>query len=290
MRIAYLILIHKGFELFKRMFKAIYHPDNIYLIHVDRKSSRGFWDEVVRFVAPYSNTGFMERDNCVWAGYSQVAVQLSGIRQLIESGGKWDFFINMSGQDFPLQTQEEIMSYLEGNKGKNFLHIIDQRKDWPRSLRRIKYMCFEIKTPFLSGILRTPIRRPYLKGVRPYAGSEWFILNCAFCKYLISNPGLKKFTDFYKYTSTPDESFFQTVIMNSEFRSSVIPDNKRVIVWEGGNNPRIFRITDLEFLLKRAQKVFFARKFDLSIDGEIVDELERYLSSRSNTTNSKLSK
>ena len=34
--IAYFILVHRFPEQFKRLFKALYHPENHYLIHLDK--------------------------------------------------------------------------------------------------------------------------------------------------------------------------------------------------------------------------------------------------------------
>lgn len=36
--IAYLILVHRYPDQFKRLFRAIYHDSNHYLIHVDKRS------------------------------------------------------------------------------------------------------------------------------------------------------------------------------------------------------------------------------------------------------------
>ena len=38
--IAYFILVHRFPEQFKRLFKAIYHPENHYLIHIDLKADQ----------------------------------------------------------------------------------------------------------------------------------------------------------------------------------------------------------------------------------------------------------
>ncbi len=40
--VAYLILVHRFPEQFKRLFKAIYHPQNHYLIHIDLKAAQVF--------------------------------------------------------------------------------------------------------------------------------------------------------------------------------------------------------------------------------------------------------
>ncbi|MEI8632708.1 beta-1,6-N-acetylglucosaminyltransferase [Vibrio sp. PP-XX7] len=47
--IAYLILVHRYPEQFKRLFHAIYHPLNHYLIHVDKTSGTEILDDISLF-------------------------------------------------------------------------------------------------------------------------------------------------------------------------------------------------------------------------------------------------
>jgi hypothetical protein len=71
----------------------------------------------------------------------------------------------------------------------------------------------------------------------------------------------------------PDESFFQTVIMNSPYRNSVINNDRRHIEWRRGpEHPRIWRHEDLNELL--SSNAFFARKFNADVDDRIIRALE----------------
>jgi len=48
-QIAYFVLAHRFPEQFKRLFKAIYHPENYYLIHLDKKTSLEIYDDIQDF-------------------------------------------------------------------------------------------------------------------------------------------------------------------------------------------------------------------------------------------------
>jgi len=48
-QIAYFIMVHRFPEQFKRLFKAIYHPENYYLIHLDKKTSLEIYDDIQDF-------------------------------------------------------------------------------------------------------------------------------------------------------------------------------------------------------------------------------------------------
>jgi hypothetical protein len=70
----------------------------------------------------------------------------------------------------------------------------------------------------------------------------------------------------------PDEIFFHTIILNSSFASNVVNDDLRCIDISEGRGPRIWRKSDLEILAQ--SKGLFARKFDTSVDREILDLIE----------------
>ena len=81
---------------------------------------------------------------------------------------------------------------------------------------------------------------------------------------------------FAKYTWAPDEYLVSTIIMNSSFRETVIPDNYRYLDWsKGGANPKILTIEDFE-VLKKTDKLL-ARKFDIKIDTSILDRIDEMI-------------
>lgn len=86
-------------------------------------------------------------------------------------------------------------------------------------------------------------------------------------KFIKSNDG--QYIKDFKYTACPDEYFFQIIIMNSEYKDSVVNNNLRYIDWsEGNNSPKIISIQDINQILKSDKLI--ARKFDIDIDKEIL--------------------
>ncbi len=252
-----------------RLFRAIYHPANYYLIHVDKRAGLGLKAEIRDFLASFSNVQLLESQNVFWGGYSMVDVELRGIKELLKISAKWDFFINLSGQDFPLKPQAFIQDFLSQNKGNDFIKIADQAKKRPETLNRIKNYFIESDKGF-SG---TPYKRPYLRGITPYIGGQWMILSRDRCEFISYSSEVEKFKSFYRHTLIPDEGFFQTVIMNTSYRGSIVNDDKRAIIWVPDGDiklrPKTFTVNDTKFLL--ASNAFFARKFDETVDSTIFD-------------------
>lgn len=66
--IAYLILVHRYPEQFKRMFKAIYHPLNHYLVHVDKNSGDALSEDIQHFLSNYPNARTLKPEKALWGG------------------------------------------------------------------------------------------------------------------------------------------------------------------------------------------------------------------------------
>ena len=272
--IAYFILVHRFPEQFKRLFKALYHPENHYLIHLDKKASIEIYDDIKDFLTDFPSTYILESENVVWGGYSMVQAELNGMNYLLKLNLEWDFFINLSGQDYPLKSQKIIREYLTKNKGNNFLKIADQLVVRPETMNRIENHFTETA----DGFSEITYKRAYLKDVVPYIGGQWMILTRQCCEFICNSGEAKKFEDYYKNTLIADESFFQTVLMNTSFDVVLINDDKRAIIWIPDGDiklrPKTFTEDDVKFLLEGNN--LFARKFDDNIDSNIIDNLELF--------------
>lgn len=228
-----------------------------------------------------------------------VSAELRGIEKLLKLDLKWDFYINLSGQDFPIKSSKVRNEFLKTNKGKDFMMISNQFNNRPNTMNRIENYFTESETGFTG----SPYERSYMPYTTPYIGGQWKILSRGCCEFITKSPLIGKFRDYYENTLIPDESFFQTVLMNTDGGGNIINDDKRAIIWipeigpelaskvftesettaliESGEiklRPKTLTIEDLPFLL--TSDALFARKFDEKIDGTILDELEKRVSDK----------
>jgi len=266
--IAYLILVHRLPGQFKRLFKALYDPSNFYLIHIDKKANQEIGEEISVFLQKYPNVHILKSKNVVWGGYSMVQAELDGIKYLLDMKMEWDYFINLSGQDYPLKSQKIIKEFLSKNNGKNYIKIIDQKKSRPETMNRIENYFEESE----NKISEETHKRDFMKGVIPYIGGQWMILTRSCCEFLCNSTEVKRFEDYYLNTLIADESFFQTVLMNTSFDGILVDDDKRAIIWIPDGDiklrPKTFTETDLDFL--QTGNPIFARKFDDNVDSKII--------------------
>jgi hypothetical protein len=114
-----------------------------------------------------------------------------------------------------------------------------------------------------------------MKDITPYIGGQWMILTRDCCSFICNSTEVKKFENYYKNTLIADESFFQTVLMNTKFEGILVDDDKRAIIWIPDGDiklrPKTFTESDYNFL--KSGNYLFARKFDDNVDNDIITKL-----------------
>ncbi|API57757.1 glycosyl transferase (plasmid) [Rhizobium leguminosarum] len=273
--IGYLILVHRFPEQFKRLFKAIYDPRNSYVVHVDKNSGETLDADIRDFLQPYPNAEVMEGHAAVWGGYSLVDAELRGMQHLLTMDGNWSHFINLSGQDFPLKTQAQIMAHLRAHPNREYIKVLDQNKIRPDTMRRIGEFVIERD----GQIEQTLTMRPFLEETTPYIGNQWMIVSRAFCSFVCNDVRADHYKAFYRNTFIADEGFFQTVMMNTPVHGRIVNDDLRMIDWVPDGDIKLRPRTYLrqDALALKASHNLFARKFEQDVDGDILSILEGHL-------------
>ncbi len=253
-RIAYFIMIHHKPDTFKAMFEKIYTRDQFYLIHIDRKAKEEFTEEIQQYLVHFPNVYILESMNIVAGGFSMIQAELNAMEYLLNVTAEWDYFINLSGEDYPLKSQNIIRRFLTINTGRNYIFYYDQKYYRPDTLRRIQNHFTEL-THKISSLI---YKRAFMEGVIPYIGGKWFIFTRETCAFLINNKRVMDFEDYYLHTLLPAESFFQTVLMNTVFKDIIVNDDKRASVEKNLFNKNQYQVQTIESL--KTSNQLFIRK------------------------------
>lgn len=113
-RFAYLISGSKGdLDRLWRTLRALYHPRNQYIVHLDLESSAAERLQLVQrlendfMYSKVGNVHMNEKANMVtYRGPTMVANTLHACAILLKRSKDWDWFINLSASDYPLVTQD----------------------------------------------------------------------------------------------------------------------------------------------------------------------------------------
>lgn len=227
MNIAYLIPVHNNPKHLERLVGALQYPDCDFYIHIDKKTKVHFKKISQKNVYYLKNT-----ISVFWGGYSQVEATLRLLKTAVKTK-KYDYFILISGVDYPVRSNKFIHTFFKQNKETEFINFCtmpENNKGFDR-LENINFDGSDIGTlnhlfNILQNILKKlPIKRKFpeqYSNMTHYGGSTWWALSGNCVSYILNfidrNP---EFVNFYKHTYNADEMFFQTIIGNSPFKKKI---------------------------------------------------------------------
>ncbi|XP_051826664.1 N-acetyllactosaminide beta-1,6-N-acetylglucosaminyl-transferase-like isoform X2 [Antechinus flavipes] len=236
--LAYVMVVHKDFKTFERLFRAVYMPQNVYCIHVDEKATNDFKD-AVKWVVDCLPNAFLasKMESVVYGGISRLQADLNCMKDLVASEVQWKYIINTCGQDFPLKTNKEIIQHLKGFKGKN---ITPGVLPPPHIIRRTKYIYKEQRYIFFSFMMWTWRRKtPPPHNMTIYFGSAYVSLTREFVNFVLQDQRAIDLLEWSKDTYSPDEHFWVTLN-----RIPGVPGSMPNASWEG--NLRAVKWHDME--------------------------------------------
>lgn len=289
MKHAYLIIAHKNDYTFQTLLNLLDDERNDIFIHMDKKNKLYYSDETVRHIKRAKVYHVKNRIDVVWGAYSQIETELS-LLELATRMGNYEFYHLLSGEDLPIKSQDYIHGFFEENKGKEFVRF--ENPDFLHSERVHQFH-------FMQSLIGKPNIHPYMysfehrflkiqemvgikrnKKVRFQKGANWFSITDNLAREVVTKKAwIKK---VFRFTECGDEVFLQTIVNQSKYREKLYHkeyDNDlhsimRLIDWSRGT-PYVFKSIDREML--RETDMLFARKFDCTIDREIIDYVARSL-------------
>lgn len=242
-------------------------------VHVDKKS-KDFDESYFRNSVTKSSLKSYREFEVYWGGFSQVQVEIFLLKQAYTNG--YDYYHIISGADLPLKNNEEIDSFFEENKGKEFiLYDEDALKGNPEISRRAKYYHFlqnyrrryaeKWKNSFFTFCERISLVLQIIFGVNRVRnldwqikyGSNWVSITDELVKVILANE--EKITIVFSYINCTDELFIQTIAYNCGFKDYIFQPvgkqaaNLRCIDWSRGKNgnPYTYRLKDIDMLIPK---------------------------------------
>lgn len=274
-RNAYVISSYKYPEQLGRLVRRLSTPTASFSIHVDRKTPSSVFRAMVAETEDVPNVRFLPRHVSHWGGFGHVKATLKGLADVIEHGVAFDYVVLLTGQDYPLRSAFAIEAYLGEANGRSFMnHWPLPHAPWgPRGgLERLQDWH---AVTFFRLHLALPLRRTLPGGLVPYGGGAYWCLSRQVAEYVhdfvLRNPA---YVRFFEHALIPDEHFFQTIVLNSPLRNTVVNDNLRFIDWSSEPAPAILRVSDFPALVESGK--LFARKFDSTVDSRILDMLDHH--------------
>uniref|UniRef100_UPI00398EA44A N-acetyllactosaminide beta-1,6-N-acetylglucosaminyl-transferase-like n=1 Tax=Pristiophorus japonicus TaxID=55135 RepID=UPI00398EA44A len=225
--LAFIITVHKDFETFESLFRAIYRPHNLYCIHVDEKSPGHFQRQLQQLQGCFGNVFLASRmEPIIYGGMSRVEADIICLTDLLKLNAKWKYVINLCGQDYPLKTNLEIIRYLKTFKGKNITPGILPPE---HAKLRTKFVYKQVLSASNSHVIRTKKHKsspPH--NLTIYFGSAYYALTAEFVEFILTDQRALDLLNWSKDTYSPDEHYWVTLN-----RIPGVPGSMPSASWEG---------------------------------------------------------
>lgn len=267
-----------------RLLSRIYHPKNVYVIHFDKKvepkvTKRIRTNLYKRNPQYKENVMYMSSELITYRGVSMLLNTINAMRELLRFNADWDYFINISGADYPLVSQNTIRQMLGRHLETplNFMSYAPVEK-WQENLGfRMDHIYIDEALSFQrdGGVVQQlPVLNPLARSMKlQYANAEaWMINSRELCQFVVTSGYARKMLLTFAYSVESSEHYFATLIWNHQaFNRTIVGHAMREVIWhhEGqhaGQHP--FYVDDKNpdgsFKFKKrlaTAPTFFIRKF-----------------------------
>jgi len=295
-KVAYLLMVHKYPQQVRRLIKRLHFEGSAFWVQVDAKTDISAYRKEL---GDLPNVFFVsKRYNGDWGWFPFVQANIEGILAIDKSGYNYDHIVILSGQDYLLCKNSQLIDLLSANRNSSFIHYTKITEDANGHLSdrvtkyHIKlpgkkkitypYSSNELTKKIINRLLASTGRYPLpriIPGNRDlYFGSNWMRLARKAVKYVLrcieQEPA---YLEYFKSTQLAEEHFFHTLLLNAdeEQRGHIINTNFTFCHWKRAPElyPVPLGLSDLDHIL--ASGDLLARKFDHTYDVAIMDSLDQ---------------
>ena len=295
-RIAYIISAYKDAPHLLRLVNKLNNNADFY-VHVDLRTN----------IEPFNNllkdkVTFVPRHWVSWGGWEQVEYQKELLKAVIDSQKEYSHVVCLSGQDYPLWSNEQIYSLFKKNPAKEFIYgyNLTQTSNKKQKKKIIIYHFFRdlkwknlwwknkliVMSRHIMKIL--PIRKKAKVAIGNkecdiYFGSDYWALTLPCARHVYNSLCTEnKLQEYFQYSFIPSEMCIQTIVFNSPFA-------KNAMLYEG-EYPGLAQLTPLHYInygecikiltkedfpiLQKSGKIF-CRKIVSGISDELIKAIEK---------------
>lgn len=296
MSFAFLILAHRSPAQVEQLFWSLYHHNDRFVLHFDRRSPPALHELGRQLAARHPNVHMLPSRRIVWGGPAMVDVQIEAMAVALAADARWTHFLNLTGQDFPLQRRAVMLKRLR--PGRSYLSWFDPftpNTPWRNVRGRVERI--HLSWAWLQALLDLPgvgrrlrallgwrNRLPVLPGwrrkrpdfFRIYGGANHVVLAREAAAYLVDDPRARRIRRWLRPAAHADELVFQSVLLNSPLAASLENTCLREIDFPAHSpHPRVFTSADLPRLIR--SPALIARKFDPAADARVLETLQSRL-------------
>jgi hypothetical protein len=235
-RIAYIISSYKDAAHLVSLIDAL-SVDADFYIHVDANVDKKPFTDAVG-----SRAVFVPSHRISWGGWNQVVYQKELLKAAVDSGKKYSHVVCLSGQDYPLWSNERIHELFRDNPEREFIcgyNLTHTDNKWQRG-KVTNYHLFR-DLPWSNTWLKNKVivasrhllsflqlhKHPYIEidGAKQevYFGSDYWALTLPCARYVVQRlTDEPRYAKYFRSAFVPSELCIQTIVFNSPFAANAM--------------------------------------------------------------------
>lgn len=292
-------------RLAPRLIDKLWHTENVIVIHVDAKAPHAEYAQLrARFSgAPFSNVHFLPREPITYMGVSMLLNTLSAMEFLLGLPQRWDYFINLSGSDYPTVSVHNMRRLLGQprvlRQRVSFMQLAPSKSFW-EDMKKSRFdmqfadpaLGLAPRAPSVSHDLVSTFKRHPLAarlGVTFLQAEAWIIGHRSLVRAAARGAFARRLLVLLSDMKDPEEHFFPMLAWNDPTLNRTLAHHAmRAVFWHlnglsSGQHP--FIVEDhvgedgsFAFWPKiRRAPVLFARKFKTP-DSPLMELIDRHKS------------
>lgn len=303
--IAFFLQLSKAtLPLAPRLMTKLWRSNNVYVVHVDAKTRESTYK---RFTSSYtgkkySNVYFLPRESITYMGISMLLNTLSAMELLLTVPQQWDYFINLSGSDYPTVSVENMRKLLGQprvlQQGVSFMQLAPNKQFWDKmKASRFDKQFFDPllvqrkdSPAMVNTLIYTGKPHPLPKVELTFLQAEaWIVGHRNLVQAAVRGTFARRLLVLLANMKDPEEHFFPMLAWNDHSLNRTLAHHAmRAIYWHlngvsSGQHPMFVeehKTADGSFefwpKIKRAP-VMFVRKFKTP-DSPLMDLIDQYKS------------
>jgi hypothetical protein len=268
-----LIFAHKNLDQLVRLVHRLDTGQASFFIHIDKKSDTTAYDQELGELGKLPKVQFVKRYHCPWAAFGIIRAQKSAMEAALRADTPFTHLTLLTGQDYPIKPPGEIDSFFEAHVGTSFMN-------YGAKLQKRRYT--DVFLYFAGRHWHIPLKRMGIQreapdGMKLVKGWAFFTLSRECAEYALSfvrrNP---RYVRFFRYAKHADEYFWHTILFNSPLKERVANVTLRHERYaDKTGHIMVLRKEHFAELKAKSSERFFAKKFDATVDPDILDLIDR---------------
>lgn len=244
--VAYFVQVSDAtFPLLPRLMRALWDDRNLHVVHFDKKIPKWQKDHTIAALFASNkeykrNVHVMESEIVAYRGISMVINTMNAMQVAMDMGD-WDYFINISGSDYPLVTpgnQRALLGEQDFLARNRSFFSLAPRKWWDES-KSYRFDRFNIDTSLsfngsASDVVDSWHGNPLAQqlGFTFAAAESWMILHREFVHYVLTSAASRRYFAAFSYSAEPEEHMFASMAYNTpQFKATLVPHALRNVIW-----------------------------------------------------------